>query len=99
MLLYQIVRQSIGATDGGLRIPDDLSVIGFDNQHSVADSLFPGLATMALPHYDMGPGGCGILWTRSSSMGTGPPSMWLSPARWSSAVRLLPRPQCAKAGL
>ena len=64
-----------------LRIPGDLSVIGFDNQHSVADSLFPGLTTMALPHYEMGPGGCGILWTRSSSMGTGPPSMWLSPAR------------------
>ena len=43
------------ATDGGLRIPDDLSVFGFDNQHSVADSLFPGLTTMALP-IEMGPG-------------------------------------------
>ena len=68
------------ATDGGLRIPDDLSVIGFDNQHSVADSLLPGLTMMALRHYEMGPGVRGILWTRSGTMGTGPPSMWLSPA-------------------
>ncbi len=42
------------AAQHGLRIPDDLSVIGFDNQHSVADGLFPGLTTMALPHYEMG---------------------------------------------
>ena len=38
----------------GLRIPDDLSVIGFDNQELIADGVRPGLTTMALPHYEMG---------------------------------------------
>jgi LacI family transcriptional regulator len=38
----------------GLRVPEDVSVIGFDNQEAVADYLRPGLTTMALPHYEMG---------------------------------------------
>ncbi|MFI7074804.1 LacI family DNA-binding transcriptional regulator [Micromonospora sediminicola] len=42
------------ATELGLRIPDDLSVIGFDNQELIAEGLFPGLTTVALPHYEMG---------------------------------------------
>ncbi|MCL2465224.1 MAG: LacI family DNA-binding transcriptional regulator, partial [Micrococcales bacterium] len=40
--------------DRGLRIPDDVSVVGFDDQDPIPDSLFPGLTTIALPHYDMG---------------------------------------------
>jgi len=31
-----------------------MSSIGFDNQELIAESLYPGLATMALPHYEMG---------------------------------------------
>jgi LacI family transcriptional regulator len=42
------------ASEYGLQIPTELSVIGFDNQHSVADGLSPGLTTLALPHYEMG---------------------------------------------
>lgn len=42
------------AAELGLRIPDDLSVVGFDNQEIVADGLFPALTTVALPHYEMG---------------------------------------------
>ena len=42
------------AADLGLRIPDDLSVVGFDNQEHIADALRPGLTTLALPHYEMG---------------------------------------------
>jgi LacI family transcriptional regulator len=37
-----------------LDIPKDLSVISVDNQEIIAEGLYPGLTTMALPHYEMG---------------------------------------------
>ena len=42
------------ASELGLDIPRDLSVVGFDNQELIAANLFPGLTTVALPHYEMG---------------------------------------------
>ncbi len=51
-------RIAMGAYDAikarGLRIPQDISVIGFDNQEVIAAYLRPALTTMALPHYEMG---------------------------------------------
>lgn len=41
------------ASEAGLRIPQDLSVVGFDNMEFAA-GLHPGLTTVALPHYEMG---------------------------------------------
>jgi LacI family transcriptional regulator len=41
------------AMEAGLRIPDDLSVVGFDNMEFAA-GLHPGLTTIELPHYEMG---------------------------------------------
>lgn len=38
----------------GLKIPADLSVVGVDNLELIADGLWPGLSTLALPHYEMG---------------------------------------------
>lgn len=48
MGVYQAV-QELGA-----RIPEDLSVVGFDDQELIAADLYPPLTTMALPHYEMG---------------------------------------------
>ncbi|MBG6056049.1 LacI family transcriptional regulator [Salinibacterium sp. CAN_S4] len=42
------------ASERGLDIPTDLSIVGFDNQELIAANLFPGLTTVALPHYEMG---------------------------------------------
>ncbi len=42
------------AAERGLRVPDDVSIVGFDNQEYVADGIFPGLTTIELPHFDMG---------------------------------------------
>lgn len=38
----------------GLRIPDDLSVIGVDDLEIISAALDPALTTVALPHYEMG---------------------------------------------
>jgi LacI family transcriptional regulator len=42
------------AAERGLRIPDALSVVGFDNQELIAEGVRPQLTTVALPHYEMG---------------------------------------------
>lgn len=42
------------AADLGMRIPQDISVVGFDDQRFIADALRPGLTTVRLPHHDMG---------------------------------------------
>lgn len=51
-------RMAMGAYDAikdrGLRIPQDVSVIGFDDQRYIADALSPALTTYALPHAAMG---------------------------------------------
>ena len=38
----------------GKRIPDDVAVIGYDNQEQFTVYMRPALSTMALPHYEMG---------------------------------------------
>lgn len=54
-------RVAMGLYDGlrerGLRIPDDIAVIGFDNQDVIAAHLRPPLSTVALPHYELGAAG------------------------------------------
>jgi LacI family transcriptional regulator len=44
----------IAAKRLGLDIPNDLSVVGFDNQLLIAEALDPPLTTVQLPHYEMG---------------------------------------------
>ena len=48
MGVYDAVRQL------NLSIPDDIAVMGFDNQELIASQLHPSLTTMQLPHYEMG---------------------------------------------
>lgn len=38
----------------GLRIPGDISVMGYDDESRIADTMVPALTTMALPLRDMG---------------------------------------------
>lgn len=58
-------RVAMGLYDGlrerGLRIPDDVAVMGFDNQEVIAAHLRPPLSTVALPHYELGAAGIRVL--------------------------------------
>ena len=51
-------RMAMGAYDAvrklNLTIPDDVAIVGFDNQELIAANLYPSLTTMQLPHYEMG---------------------------------------------
>ena len=38
----------------GLRIPEDISVAGYDNYRSIAETLYPPLTTVELPYLEMG---------------------------------------------
>ncbi|MCL2514973.1 MAG: LacI family transcriptional regulator [Microbacteriaceae bacterium] len=51
-------RMAIGALmaahSAGLNCPDDVSIVGFDDQPDIAAQLHPPLTTVALPHLQMG---------------------------------------------
>ncbi|WP_327660242.1 MULTISPECIES: LacI family DNA-binding transcriptional regulator [unclassified Streptomyces] len=50
-----------GLRDRDLRVPDDVSVVGFDNQEVIAAHMRPKLSTVALPHYELGRRGVRLL--------------------------------------
>lgn len=58
-------RTAMGAYDAirerGLTVPDDVSVVGFDDQEIISAHLRPGLTTVALPFARMGTEGVNIL--------------------------------------
>ncbi|WP_219413987.1 LacI family DNA-binding transcriptional regulator [Pseudonocardia nigra] len=51
----------MAAARHGVRVPEDLSVVGYDDQESLADQVHPGLTTVALPHGEMGRVGVEVL--------------------------------------
>ncbi|NSZ66482.1 LacI family DNA-binding transcriptional regulator (plasmid) [Agrobacterium tumefaciens] len=51
----------IAAMALGLRIPEDVSVVGFDDFRTVSLALKPELTTAALPYYDLGLQGAEVL--------------------------------------
>jgi LacI family transcriptional regulator len=57
------------AATHGLKIPDDLSVISFDNS-DLARWLYPGLSSIALPHFDIGRRAVEILLDGRTASGT-----------------------------
>lgn len=61
-----------GLRDQGLRIPDDIAVIGFDNQDVIAAHLRPPLSTVALPHYELGATGVRVLLGMEPAPTSGP---------------------------
>lgn len=43
-----------GVRDAGFRIPDDVSVIGYDNQKEIVSYTRPPLTTIRIPYFEMG---------------------------------------------
>ncbi|OAE03398.1 LacI family transcriptional regulator [Arthrobacter sp. OY3WO11] len=68
-------RMAMGLYDGlrehGLSIPDDMAVVGFDNQEVIAAHLRPPLSTVSLPHYELGAAGVRMLLGLDGAPGTG----------------------------
>ena len=48
MNLYKLLNQL------GIRIPEDISVVGFDNYTMISELLEPGLTTVELPYTEIG---------------------------------------------
>ena len=58
--------------EAGLRIPDDVSVMGFDDQDQLASDIRPALSTVRLPYYEMGSWAAEQLFPRHQSPEIGP---------------------------
>jgi LacI family transcriptional regulator len=60
------------AAELGLSVPQDVSIVGFDDQEIISASLRPGLTTMSLPHYDMGRWAVNVLLDQITNDGDSP---------------------------
>lgn len=62
-----------------LRIPDDIAVVGFDNQANLCEALYPSLTTVQLPHYEMGQWAVEYLLNHAGDTGDPPQHKLLCP--------------------
>lgn len=72
----------------GLRIPEDISVAGFDNHRMIADTLFPALTTSELPYSAMGVRAAQMLVSliNGELTGAAAPQKVSGPVRWRDSV-------------
>jgi len=55
------MQANLAALQLGLRVPDDITIVGFDDFRTVSLGLKPELTTVALPYYDLGWQGADML--------------------------------------
>ena len=82
MRVYGILRSR------GVRVPEDMSVAGFDNHRIIAETLYPPLTTVELPYSDMGVRGAERLLACISGQGRDEPTPTLvsGPVLWRASV-------------
>jgi LacI family transcriptional regulator len=80
--LYGILRSR------GTRVPDDISVAGYDNHRVIAETLYPPLTTVELPYTAMGARAAQRLLARISGQGRDDDSALLvaGPVHWRASV-------------
>ena len=83
--LYGLIRSR------GLRIPEDVSVAGFDNYRAIAETLYPPLTTVELPYLAMGRRAAEIALGMIKGEGEqlAGPEMVPGPVHWRSSVTAL----------
>lgn len=85
MRVYGILRTR------GLRVPEEISVAGFDNYRAIADTLFPPLTTVELPYRRMGEEAADTLLRITGGDAPPPsgPALVSGPLAWRSSVTVL----------
>jgi LacI family transcriptional regulator len=85
-------RMALGAYlalgEAGLRVPDDMSVVGYDDQALLAAEIHPPLTTVRLPYYEMG-------WWAAEQVLTAPSGAGLLPERTYLPCEVVPRDSVA----
>lgn len=72
----------------GVRVPEGISVAGYDNYRAIAETLYPPLTTVELPYWAMGAKAAQILLDKIDNKETKyeSPCLVSGPVRWRSSV-------------
>lgn len=83
--LYGVLRSR------GLKVPEDISVAGFDNYRAIAETLYPPLTTVELPYRAMGQRAASRVLSMigGAERNTGEPERLSGPVHWRSSVTAL----------